>query len=50
MLTSRLFPIPGLRQGRHRHEGGAVHENPRVSIDEVLVEIENRFRVKGVLP
>ncbi|MGH7595145.1 MAG: toxin-antitoxin system TumE family protein [bacterium] len=34
----------------HRHEGGAVHENPRVSIDEVLAEIENRFRVKSVLP
>lgn len=34
----------------HRHEGGAVHESPRLSIDEVLIEIENRFRAAGILP
>lgn len=34
----------------HRHEGGSVHENPRVSIDEVLAEIENRFKMAGILP
>jgi len=33
----------------HRHEGGTVHENPRIAIDEVLVEIENRFKVVGIL-
>jgi len=34
----------------HRHEGGTVHESPRVSIDEVLNEIEPRFRTAGILP
>ncbi|MCG3120493.1 MAG: hypothetical protein ALAOOOJD_03225 [bacterium] len=34
----------------HRHEGGVVHENPRVAINEVLAEIESRLRVKGALP
>lgn len=33
----------------HRHEGGVVHENPRVSIDEVLIAIENRCNAAGVL-
>ncbi|NUM76606.1 hypothetical protein HUU40_19755 [candidate division KSB1 bacterium] len=28
---------------------GAVHENPRVSIDEVLIAIESRFKAAGVL-
>jgi hypothetical protein len=34
----------------HRHEDGVVHENPRITIAEVLDEIETRFKAKGVLP
>ena len=34
----------------HRHEGGTVHESPHIAIDEVLAEIETRFRAAGVLP
>lgn len=34
----------------HRHEGGIVHENPRVTIDEVLTEIETRIRAAGAMP
>jgi len=34
----------------HRHEGGTVHESPRVVIDEVLAEIETRFKAARVLP
>ena len=33
----------------HRHERGAVHESPRVSIAEVLIEIEAHLRKSGVL-
>lgn len=33
----------------HRHEGGGVHESPRVSIDEVLLEIEEHFKAAGIL-
>ncbi len=31
----------------HRHEAGTVHENPRITIDEVLNEIEARFKAAG---
>ena len=34
----------------HRHEGGTVHESPRISISEALAEIETRFRATGILP
>ena len=40
-----LFSFP-----HHRHEGSTTHESPRVSIDEVLIEIEARFRTAGILP
>jgi hypothetical protein len=33
----------------HRHEGGTVYESPRVSIDEVLLEIQNRLKAAGIL-
>lgn len=34
----------------HRREGETVHESPRVSIEEVLTEMETRFREWGNLP
>lgn len=34
----------------HRHEGGSLLESPRVVIEDVLAEIEARFRSSGILP
>lgn len=33
----------------HKHESKKVYESPRILIDEVLQEIENRFRKTGIL-
>ncbi|MEK7730197.1 MAG: DUF6516 family protein [candidate division KSB1 bacterium] len=33
----------------HRHEGGLLLESPRVVIEDVLAEIETRFRSTGIL-
>ncbi len=34
----------------HRHEGGSIHESPRLTIDEILAEIEKRLKMTGALP
>ena len=34
----------------HRHENNAIHASPRISIDDVLTEIEHRLKAAGVLP
>jgi len=34
----------------HRHEYNAVHDSPKVSIEDVLTEIEHRLKAAGLLP